>query len=365
MKLFRKLHLWLSIPFGVIISIICFTGALLVFEKEVTELCRPELYKVAVVEDDPLPLEVLIADVSQMLEEGTQITGVTIEDDPDRTYQMSLSKPARTSIYVDQYSGEVKGMGQRLPFFQTVFKLHRWLMGSARNEDGSIGLGKLVVGISTIMFVLIMLTGLVVWWPRNRKMLRNRFTIKFNKGWRRFSYDLHVAGGIYVTVILLALALTGLTWSFSWYRSGFYKVFGVEDSGGQRSQQGRQGRAAVQTDFCQWEKVYEELAVNEPEFSKISVSNGSAQVYFDRWGNQRASDKYKFDPATGEILERSLYKDSDKSSKIGGWIYSVHVGAWGGWFSRILTFFAALLGASLPVTGYYLWIKRLIVRNDR
>ncbi|MEO5136381.1 PepSY domain-containing protein, partial [Bacteroides ovatus] len=41
-------------------------------------------------------------------------------------------------------------------------------------------------------------------------------------------------------------------------------------------------------------------------------------------------------------------------------IYSVHVGNWGGMFTRILTFIAALLGAALPLTGYYLWIKRLI-----
>ena len=40
--------------------------------------------------------------------------------------------------------------------------------------------------------------------------------------------DLHVAGGMYALFFLLAMALTGLTWSFGWYRTGFYKVFGVE-----------------------------------------------------------------------------------------------------------------------------------------
>ena len=39
-KLFRKLHLWLSLPFGLIIMTTCLTGALLVFEKEITELVR-------------------------------------------------------------------------------------------------------------------------------------------------------------------------------------------------------------------------------------------------------------------------------------------------------------------------------------
>uniref|UniRef100_UPI00321B95B4 PepSY-associated TM helix domain-containing protein n=1 Tax=Bacteroides xylanisolvens TaxID=371601 RepID=UPI00321B95B4 len=80
----------------------------------------------------------------------------------------------------------------------------------------------------------------------------------------------------------------------------------------------------------------------------------------NRFGNQRASDRYSFNTDNGEFTETSLYQHQDKSGKIRGWIYSVHVGNWGGMFTRILTFIAALLGAALPLTGYYLWIKRLI-----
>jgi len=83
-------------------------------------------------------------------------------------------------------------------------------------------------------------------------------------------------------------------------------------------------------------------------------------VSFNRFGNQRASDRYSFNTDNGEFTETSLYQHQDKSGKIRGWIYSVHVGNWGGMFTRILTFIAALLGAALPLTGYYLWIKRLI-----
>lgn len=44
-KLFGKIHLWLSIPVGIILSIICFSGAALVFEKEITQAYNPHLYK--------------------------------------------------------------------------------------------------------------------------------------------------------------------------------------------------------------------------------------------------------------------------------------------------------------------------------
>ena len=93
---------------------------------------------------------------------------------------------------------------------------------------------------------------------------------------------------------------------------------------------------------------------------QISISSGTASVSFNRFGNQRASDRYSFNTDNGEFTETSLYQHQDQSGKIRCWIYSVHVGNWGGMFTRILTFIAALLGAALPLTGYYLWIKRLI-----
>ncbi len=43
-----------------------------------------------------------------------------------------------------------------------------------------------------------------------------------------------------------------------------------------------------------------------------------------------------------------------------GIIYSVHTGNWGGIITRILAFLAAMTGASLPVTGYYLWLRRIL-----
>jgi uncharacterized iron-regulated membrane protein len=58
-------------------------------------------------------------------------------------------------------------------------------------------------------------------------MWKNRSRIAVTRGWKRFFYDLHVAGGIYVSFIVLAMALTGLTWSFQWYRNGAYALLGA------------------------------------------------------------------------------------------------------------------------------------------
>lgn len=379
-KIFRNIHLWLSVPFGILITLICFSGAALVFEKEVMELCHRELYFVKKVEAAPLPMEQLMTKVAATLPDSVSVTGVNISSDPERAYQVTLSKPRRASMYVDQYTGEITGKYERAPFFNFMFRMHRWLLDSMK-QDGGIFWGKMIVGTSTLMFVFVLISGVVVWWPRTRKALKNSLKIVANKGWRRFWYDLHVAGGMYALVFLLAMALTGLTWSFQWYRTGFYKTFGVEvqpsmghgnaaanatAKGGKRDgkPEGREGRGAHRySPYTNWQQVYEQLAEANPDYKQISVSDGSASVAVPRFGNQRGTDRYKFNPRNGEITETTLYKDLDNSGKICGWIYSVHVGSWGGMLTRILTFVAALIGASLPLTGYYLWIRKKIKRR--
>ena len=227
-KIFRKIHLWLSVPFGLIITLVCFSGAMLVFENEANEWFRRDLYYVETVKESPLPMDKLLEKVATTLPDSVSVTGVSISSDPGRAYQVSLSKPRRASLYVDQYTGEVKGKSERSGFFMFMFRMHRWLLDSMNPGNEGIFWGKMIVGVSTLLLVFVLISGIVIWWPRTRKALKNSLKITATKGWRRFWYDLHVAGGMYALVLLLAMSLTGLTWSFTWYRTAFYKVFGVE-----------------------------------------------------------------------------------------------------------------------------------------
>lgn len=388
-KIFRHLHLWLSVPFGLIITLICFSGAMLVFETEITQLCRPDLYYVEEVKAAPLPADRLMEMAAAKLPDGTEATRLTVQADPRRSWQVSLSQPRRASLSIDPYTGEVLGRNERTPFFSVMFRLHRWLLDSAR-PDGGLFVGKLIVGVSTLLFVVILVSGIVVWWPRNRKALTNSLKIPLRKGTARFRYGLHVAGGMYTLVLLLVMALTGLTWSFSWYRDGVYKIFGADASQNQthassanrekdaasesakEASKNRQTEADGQsrrpgartTTYAHWQQVYEELSAQNKGFEQITIGDGNASVSWGKWGNQRAADRYSFDPESGEITSITHYKESSRAGKLRGWLYSLHVGSWGGIPTRILYFIAALVGTTLPLTGYYLWIKRLLRRKS-
>lgn len=387
-KVFHWIHLWLSVPFGLITTLICFSGAMLVFEDEITSLLHRDICRVQTPVSAPdgggvstVPLGTLAGSVSATLDEGVNVTGVTVYRDPEKAWEVNISKPKRASVYVDQYTGGIKGGSERPAFFAFMFRMHRWLLDSMKPGE-TVFWGKIVVGVSTIAFVIVLISGLAIWWKNSLKVMKNRLKISVSKGWRPFWYSLHIAGGAYACIFLLAMALTGLTWSFGWYRTGFYKLFGADVSsrqeaphggrsgnaqhGGSSDGAGRgqsEGKARGGVSTVSWQAVYMELAGRNPGYRSITVSDGTATVSSGSLGNRRASDRYTFDRVTGEITGSSLYRDSDRNSRIRGWIYSVHVGSWGGIVTRILAFLAALVGASLPLTGYYMWIRRLLRRR--
>ena len=382
-KALRKIHLWLSVPTGIIITLVCFSGAMLVFEKEITEAIKPELYFVKEAKGEPIPMQQLMEKVEETLPDSVSISGVTVFADSTRTYQVSLSKPRRASIYVNQYTGEVTGRSERLPFFNTMFHLHRWLLGS------STGVGKLLTGICTLVLVFILITGILMWLTNRNKPLKASLAIHVTKGWGRFWHDLHVAGGIYTTIFLLAMALTGLTWSFSWYRTGFYACFGVESSekggahgeGGNSHGEGRGSRGEGRythgdgrnnhegkrgegrgfhrrSPYRHWEDVLNEVALKNPGYQQITLKPEVAEVVSEGRLSMRAADKYSYDRRSGEITDVQLYSAGKKDTKVRSGVYMVHTGSWGGFITRILNFLAAFIGATLPLTGYWLWFRR-------
>lgn len=170
---------------------------MLVFEPEITRCVKHDVYYVTSADGEVLPMAELLETVKASLPDSVSITGVTVFDDNARTYQVNLSKPRRASLFINQYTGEITGRYERIGFFATMFKLHRWLLDSANPHGDGVKIGKLLVGISTLIFVIALITGVVLWWPRARHDFRRSVSLRFREGWRGLWKSLHVAGGMY------------------------------------------------------------------------------------------------------------------------------------------------------------------------
>lgn len=367
-KLFKQVHLYLSLPFGIVISLICFSGAMLAVEKDVAPSAQRHLLYVAPTSEARLPLDQLLKQTQATLPEDVKITGATVFADSLRSYKFSLSKPHKASTYVNPYTGEVLGSPQRAPFFATMFKLHRWLLGPARAADGSIGWGKLLVGTSTLLFVFILLTGLIIWWPKSTRALRASLKIPVSRGLRPFLHGLHLSGGAFTFALLLLMATTGLTWSFKWYKEGFYTLFGATVATTPTPAKtvpgkGAKGKQKKEKNFA-WQQALDKVKQDATTFQQITIKPHSASVKREGWGNSRASDQYTLD-ATGAITQVTPYSDATIDRKLSGWIFTLHTGTFAGAWGRWLWLLVTLIGASLPLTGYYLWWKRIFKRQKR
>src|SRR5690606_21272694 len=85
-------------------------------------------------------------------------------------------------------------------------------------------IGRPIVGVATLIFVLLLFSGLVMWWPKkwNKSNRDKSFKIKWNGSFKRVNYDLHNVVGFYSLVLAFVLAVTGLVWSFTWFADGVY-----------------------------------------------------------------------------------------------------------------------------------------------
>lgn len=373
-KFFAKIHLWLSVPLGILVSIICLSGATLVFEQEITRALDPQLYRVAPPEGvQPLAPSQLAARIREQMPDTLKLSSLQLSGDPREACMAGFEGSARRTLSVNPYTGEVNGWTKKYGFFQTTRKLHRWLM-DAPAAKGQPSIGKGVVGVTTLLLVVILVSGLAIWVPRTRKALKQRLKVSCTNGWRRFWYDSHTVLGFYAALFLLAMALTGLTWSFGWYREAAYSLFGggaqqtaassqPAKGNSVRPARGGEGGRGVETaaepfDYAVWDGVLDELKVRYPVYKTITLNERNARIVPDPHTSMRRTDTARFDPRDGRIEGVDRYRDAPRSQSLRGWFYAFHTGSWGGMTTKILYFLSALIGGTLPLTGYYLWLKK-------
>ena len=162
-RFFRKIHLWISVPAGLIISITCLTGAILVFEKEILALAHPHLYRCEVPEGSAMMSGEEIAKVLNapgVVVPGadgtrTEVANVRLPDRKNGYAMVTFKGGGRKALSVNPYTGEINGWVERSGFFTAVRQLHRWLMDIPAAK-GEKTVGKTIVGISTLLMVVIL-----------------------------------------------------------------------------------------------------------------------------------------------------------------------------------------------------------------
>lgn len=364
--LINNLHLWMGLGSGIILFVVCLSGTIYTFRSEIERWIDSEKFYA----DVPAAGTMLSADeliITIEKESGVKVNAITVPSDKSMNWQLSLQNPDKNkggrgkTIFVNPYTAKTEGEqgGQTSEFFTKVMQLHRWLL----MEDS---IGRIIVGIATIIFVFIIISGLILWFPSKLRLIKQGLTIKTSANWKRINHDLHNTLGFYSFILLLIMALTGLCWSFEWYRDGLSSVLGAKVFKGRNEKPislvipaDTNKRATYASLLASANELFNyegnsRLSIPESDSSAITITK-TATGFFAVAG----PDKAQFDRFSGEMLKAELYGDKALNVQIADSIKILHTGEIFGTFSKIIYFLVCLIATSLPVTGTMIWLNKM------
>lgn len=421
---FRRIHLYLGLASGLFLLIVCLTGTILVFEDELEHAFHAERYTVAAA-GPRLPLAQLAAAV-RAAKPKANISSFKVYADPTRSVEISLAGAGRPGegpgsprgegrgagmpggkrspgserpgemrgrepgsqggdmrsaggsrgagqaaggpggkggpgggggprLYVNPYTGAILGeMNPRESFFHFVEQIHRGLVAGR--------VGKTVMGINSILFVFILLTGLVLWWPATRNALAQRLQVKWGSSWKRLNHDFHIVLGFYTSLFLLVVALTGVGMSFDFVGKA---INSLTHSPQQRPEPPTSATPAPGAQALGADAALAAARQQAPSAESYAVQlprdpSGSIQVSTLQAGalTERSTDDVYLDQYSGRVLKQQAYAAKPLGQRIRGLFKPIHTGAIFGWPTKVLAFMVVVLGFTFPITGTLLWWNR-------
>jgi len=414
------LHLWLGLASGIIVVIVSLTGCIYVFEHEIKDFIEDWRFVEPQEKAYLLPSElVTIADKAMKGKHAASVTFGGKEDaaivgyftekkgdgkgregkgehkraegkgknqdnvaksDSEKGKERGKDKEKGkeekskrrrggifTSVYMNPYTGEILNIksfsrGESPDFFRFILNGHRalWL---------PYDIGRPIVGVAVLIFVFLLISGIVLWWPTKWiKSIRDKsFKIKFSATFKRLNYDLHNVLGFYSMIFLLFISVTGLVWSFGWWSKSLYWV----TSGGKPLTENRESPKSDTTNIKTFnvatvDKVLLDLKKQNPQAAGIMVSipakpaDAIGAFVYKQKNTFYNMDRYSFDQQSlKEISIKSpfsgKYVEANIPDKIRRMNYDIHVGSVLGLTGKFLAFFASLISASLPITGFIIW----------
>ena len=226
----RKLFFWLHLAAGVVASVIilsmAFTGSIMAFQRQIIALSERSLRSSPPSwEALPLDLETLVTKV-RAAESNAVPTGVTLRSEPEAPAAISFGRDK--TLIVDVYTGKVIGDTATATrgFFKSIVGWHRWLGQEGPGRD----VGKAITGAGNLAFLFLVLSGLVLWFPRlwTKPAVRAVTMLNGKLSGKARDWNWHNVVGFWTAVPLIVVILTGTIMSYQWANALLFRATGTE-----------------------------------------------------------------------------------------------------------------------------------------
>ena len=369
-------HFFAGLCVGPILLVVAVTGALFLFSAEIQDLIRADLINVPPT-DSPLPCEKLVDSAVAAHPDWTPVR-LTIPDAEGRSTAVTLQAPDgehKLNVYVDPGDGRVLGAVDPdadpvTGFFTAVLKIHRQLFAGTT--------GRIIVELATGWGLILLLTGMFLWWPRKAATARGVWWPRWTAGRYTLLRDLHSIPAAVFVPILFLMTGTGLFYTLCWGTgavlvSQTLSELGTEvtmksaavngkDETADEAPAGESGAAEFipvgdVVRLAQQRFPGRQLGIDfptdeKPAYSVFAINDFARGTY----GPMR-SDRLTVAAASGDVIGHESLADNSRFWWH-GWVYPLHAGTILGPTTKVLWLLACCVLASLPVTGTWMWWHR-------
>nr|WP_199157722.1 PepSY-associated TM helix domain-containing protein [Pedobacter sp. ASV2] len=353
-KTMSFLHLWLGIVAGLVLFVVATTGGILTFEEELTPLLFSSEQKVQP-SGTMLSPDSLVS-IAKTVYPDKKIARLYLPQETEHSIKATFGskKKGLDYVYINPYTGKILSKGKESKrFFVVVLNLHRFLLAGKT--------GKTITGISCAITFFMTLSGLYLWWPKNKKILKQRLQIKTDASFKRVNWDLHAVSGFYASIFLVVITLTGLVWSYTWVEDLLFKITdGKKEKVAEVKQSPEKIKKAdglYASIVAQTNKVYPHsggiiLSFPEKNDKPVVVSKENQDHVMV------TSDQVYFDSRNGQMLDQKTFSSLSLGSQIRKMNKPIHTGSILGWPTKLIAFLTTLICASLPITGFMIYLGR-------
>jgi uncharacterized iron-regulated membrane protein len=261
----------------------------------------------------------------------------------------------KNSVFINPYSGEVTGQ----------IHSNEGLMFKVRNLHGELLMGKFgtkIVELVASWMVVLILTGIYVWWPAKGWKLKGFFVPRTQEGKRIFFRDIHAITGFWISILLLLVLAGGFPWTdvvgenFKWLQKITNTGYPASWQGHSLSSQGDGKIISLDemVSIAQRLELSGEVTISFPTNAKeiFSVSNSNPT-------NLGSQNMVHYNQFTGQKIQEIPWTEVGSLMRGRMWLMAFHQGEFGrGNWILMLLISLTLFVMSTSALISYLYRKR-------
>ncbi len=370
MKGVRKIIFWCHLPVGatagVVILIMCMTGVLLAYEKQITLWADTHAFQSAPPAAAARHLPVAKLFESARNSRGANPTSITLRSDPSAPAEIGFGRET-TPLFVNPYTGQVLGQGSQKVrgFFRSVTDWHRWLGAKGDNRN----VARAITGACNLGFLFLVVSGFYLWWPRNWsfKSLRNVMWLRRGLPPRARDFNWHNTIGFWSAGPLSIIVLSSVMISYTWAGNLVYRIVGETPPAPRTNQQNANAEAnkdAVLTfnDLdTAWLRAEQQVSDWQSISLPLPISSASQLIFnIDRGsgGQPQKRAQLVLDRATGDVVRWEPFSSYSRGRQLRSILRFAHTGEVLGVVGQTIAGAVSTGGALLVFTGLGLALRR-------